>query len=129
MTRQAASNLDRLAKALDKAAERMSDLDPAAARVGALLVEVARRRAPVKTGRLRDSTRFNVRRSRAYRGAIRSAVTATASTRYAAPIHWGWESRSIRPQKFLTESLDRLDQSGKAVEIYTDAVVDALSSI
>lgn len=129
MARSAAGNLDRLATELRKAQTRMSDLDPAAAQVGALLVEVAKRHAPARTGRLRGAVRFSVRKSKQTRGGVRSAVFAGASTPYAMPIHYGWPAHNIRPNKFLTISLDKLDRSGKAVEIYTAAITDALNRL
>jgi len=129
VTRRAATNLDKLAKALDKAKAKASNLDAANAKIGAVLVEVAKLRAPHDTGQLRNLLRFSVRQAKATRDGSRGAVTASVSTPYAAPIHYGWPARNIRPQKFLAVSLDKLDRSGKIGEIYTDAIAQAFRDI
>jgi hypothetical protein len=116
-----------LGKALDKAAVQVRGLDAASAQLGATMVALARRLAPVRSGALRSSIAFRV--GKPPRG-IDSQVRVTsggARAPYAAPIHWGWHRRHIRKQPFLMDALGRLDGSGTITDTYAEKVLDILT--
>ena len=64
-----------------------------------IVVAGAQRRAPHRSGALRDSIRPM--------GGITAAVVAAgnAKVQYAAPIHWGWPKRGIKAQPFIQQAL------------------------
>ena len=61
-----------------------------------VLLDEARRRAPMRTGRLRGSGRVD-------HGTV---VFGSASVPYAPPIHWGWPQRNIVGQPFLQDAMN-----------------------
>lgn len=63
---------------------------------------MARRRAPVRSGRLKNS----VRSSGTQRAAVVRAGTNVKRYRYAGVIHFGWPERNIRAQPFMTEAIE-----------------------
>ena len=69
------------------------------------VAQAARRRAPVRTGTLRNSIRTGKHR---YGFVIR--VGSKAKVPYAGPIHFGWPKRRIKPNPFLYDALDERRQ-------------------
>lgn len=63
----------------------------------------ARRRAPVRSGRLRSSIRATAVLSG---GRVRLGFGGGVPALYAGPIHFGWPARRIRPQPFVYDALD-----------------------
>lgn len=81
--------------------------------VSEAVLPTARRLAPVRSGRLRDSLRVGGTGARLY---IRSTLP------YFGPIHWGWPARNIRANPFVTQAIEeRLDD---VVEAMGDAAED-----
>ena len=117
----------KLAKALDKAAAEMRQLDAASAELGATLVGLARHGAPHRSGRLAASIAFAVGRpSRTVDSQVR--VTAGGpQVPYAAAIHWGWPRRNIAKQPFLVEPLGRMADRDVIATVYADKVSDILT--
>jgi hypothetical protein len=75
-------------------------------------------RAPVRTGKLRQSLRSS--------GTQRAGVVRAgfASVPYAGPIHFGWAKRNIRPQPFLYDAKDaRRDEVVQSLEQGIDALI------
>jgi creatinine amidohydrolase/Fe(II)-dependent formamide hydrolase-like protein len=75
-------------------------------------------RAPVKSGRLRESIRSS--------GTQKAGVVRAGFARvpYAGPIHFGWAKRNIRPQPFLYDAKDaRRDEVVRSVEQGIDALI------
>lgn len=77
----------KLRRALKKAGHDLTELKAEHAKIAKLVAGRAAMRAPVKTGRLRESIRSS--------GTNAAAVVRAgrASVPYAGPIHWGWPSR------------------------------------
>ncbi len=75
-------------------------------------------RAPVRSGRLRESIRSS--------GTQKAGVVRAGFARvpYAGPIHFGWAKRNIRPQPFLYDAKDaRRDEVVRSVEQGIDALI------
>lgn len=75
-------------------------------------------RAPVRSGRLRESIRSS--------GTQKTGVVRAGFARmpYAGPIHFGWAKRNIRPQPFLYDAKDaRRDEVVRSVEQGIDALI------
>jgi hypothetical protein len=87
-----------LSTTLRRAEQNLDDLKDANARVGAMVAQWASVRAPRRTGRLGQS----VRAGRQAGAAVVSA--GTAAVPYAGPIHWGWRSRHITAQPWVSEA-------------------------
>ena len=87
-------------RTLKAAGADLEDLKRANAEAGAIVATRGRGIAPRVTGRLAASIRPG--------RAVASAVVRAGGARvpYAAPIHWGWARRNIRPQPFLLEAAD-----------------------
>ena len=62
--------------------------------------DVAARKAPVRSGRLRKSIRAGASKRS---GSVKAGKKAVP---YAGPIHFGWPSRRIAPNTFLWDALD-----------------------
>jgi hypothetical protein len=74
--------------------------------------------APVRTGRMRNRTRGS---SSKYRATVRAAVV------YAPPIHWGWPSRGIEAQPWLSQAAEATEPLWSG--IVQEAVQDALDAV
>jgi len=68
-----------------------------------IVASEGRRRAPVRTGRLRSSVKASAVMSG---GRVRIGYGGGAPSLYAGPIHFGWPARRIRPQPFIYDALD-----------------------
>lgn len=84
-----------LRAALKKAGASVTELKAAHAKVAQIVADQAADRAPARSGRLRASIRGSGTNTAAIVRAGRAAVP------YAAPIHWGWPRRHIRPNPFI----------------------------
>lgn len=62
----------------------------------------ARREAPVRTGRLRNSIRGLATQTSA---SIKAGTNARVP--YAGPIHWGWDARGIKPNMFIIRAVEK----------------------
>lgn len=87
-----------LRRALRRAGRDLADLKEANSKVARLVASEAAVRAPRRTGKLAASIRGN-------RAAGKAVVSAgKAQVPYAAPIHWGWPSRHIRPNPWISKT-------------------------
>jgi len=68
---------------------------------GAVKIVLARARqlVPVRSGKLRDSLRIGVTKRA---GVVRAGDNRKTGVPYAGPIHWGWPSRGIFENTFMT---------------------------
>jgi hypothetical protein len=82
---------EKLALELDAYAQSLGPLPPK--KVPDIMLAAAKERTPVRTGKLRAS-------GIVLEGAVQFTVP------YAAPIHWGWRARNIKPQPFLTQGIE-----------------------
>ena len=81
-------------------------------KAGEIVATVARRIAPIRTGRL-SSTIVSAPTQR--QGRVR--VGRGQSIPYAGPIHFGWPARRIAPQPFIYDALDqRADEVRRVYE-------------
>lgn len=86
-----------------------------------VVAEKARFLVPVKSGRLKASVRAGATQSNGWVAVGKKAVP------YAAPIHFGWFKRHIKPQPFLYEAADA--RIGAVLAAYEDAINEVISKI
>jgi hypothetical protein len=109
----------KLRKAFRDAGEDMSDLKALHKRLADDVAGTAKTKVPVQSGALKNSIR-------GFGGTAKAAVRAGNNRKsrtgvpYAAPIHFGWGRRGIRPQPFLYEALD--DRRQDVVDAYNAEV-------
>ena len=82
---------------------------------------------------INESKKYVPIRSGALAAAIRNASTkksakvraGSAAVPYAGPIHFGWPSRSIKPNTFLYEAIDarRAEVANRYAELVSDLIV------
>src|SRR4051812_46804535 len=84
-------------------------LEPGA--VGDIILQAARARTPVITGRLRASGRAD-------------GMDVTFTAPYSAPIHWGWKKRNIEPNPFLVKGTEA--SADAWLQAFTNALQEAL---
>ena len=87
-------------KALQAIGVPASEIKAAGSEAGELVANQARALAPVRTGRLRNSTRVSKALNR-----VSVSAGNNRSIPYANPIHWGWFKRNIKPQPFFIKAL------------------------
>jgi hypothetical protein len=113
--------LDRLVRTLNKAQVDLSDLKDAHAAVGRIVAADAQARAPRRTGRLAGSIRASRQARRA------QVVAGGARVPYANPIHWGWPSRGIAANPFLSDAAQATESQW--VPLYRKDVQAALDKV
>lgn len=79
------------------------------------LIPDMKKRAPVRSGRLRDS----IRSSRSAR-AVRLLVGTEVRVPYAGPINFGWPARNIAAQEFIYSTIN------KDAEGYAESYIEVL---
>jgi hypothetical protein len=90
-------------KAIDRSAPR--ELNKAAKRVGQKVADRAAYYAPKDSGTLANS------------------ITVRSPLPYAAPIHWGWPSRNIRPQPFIARAAEEKQEE------YAEELKDKMNDV
>lgn len=95
--------LRRMLKAAENAAG-LAMLKAAHKSAADLVVARALPNVPVRSGALRASVRALGSQAKG------TAKAGGARVPYAAAIHWGWPRRGIRPQPFLQNALDQVEQ-------------------
>lgn len=106
---------------LKRAGLDMADMNRAHAKVSEYVARRAAPAAPVRSGRLRATLRSSGQRGAAVIRLGRSAVP------YAGPIHYGWASRGIKPQPFVTDTIDT--EQPQWLAVYDDALQAILDSV
>lgn len=90
--------------------------------IARIVEAAARRRAPVRTGRLQRSITGKATKTKAYvqagnnRKPPKRAKTVGTAVPYAGPIHFGWPRRNIAPQPFLYSALD--ERRSEVIEVH-----------
>lgn len=114
-----AKELRRALKRMDADLKDLTRINKSAAEI---VARTARERAPVLTGRLRNTIKV---------GATRTRGTVSAGNRgnvpYAGPIHFGWPQRNISPQPFIYDALD--ERRSEVVELYQTRVADLVTRV
>ena len=89
-----------LRASLQAAGLSVQDLKEAHKAVAELVRQAAEPDAPVRSGKLKRSTRASGTQSAA------SVRAGSRSVPYAGPIHWGWESHHIKAQPWIYEAAE-----------------------
>lgn len=110
--------IETLTATMAKAADDLKDLKQANDRAAELVVAQARRIAPRRSGRLAASLRAV---------SVTGGAQMEATAPYAAPIHWGWPSRHIEPQPFLTYAAQQTE--AQWYRFYQEAVDRTLETV
>jgi hypothetical protein len=103
-------------RAFREIGDDMSDLRELHKRLADDVAGTAKTKVPVRSGRLQRSIRGSGTKTAARVRAGNNRKSGPSSVPYAAPIHFGWGSRGIRPQPFLYEALD--DRRQEVVDTY-----------
>ena len=121
-TRMGAAQIEGLRevqKALaDLSVDLKNEMKPTHLKAAEIVVEGAKRIAPMRTGRLAASIRAAAVRTG---GRVR---VGSASVPYAGPIHFGWPARRITPQPFIYDALD--PRRGEVAEVYAARLNDLI---
>jgi len=97
-----------------------SDFTKLHRRLADTVAGTAKTKVPVRSGRLQKSVRGRGTKTAARVMAGNNRKSGPSSVPYAAPIHFGWARRGIRPQPFLYEALD--DRRQEVVDQYNGEV-------
>lgn len=116
-------NGKKIRRQLKEAGEDLSDLKAAHREAARIAAEASADLAPVgKTGRLRKTIRASGTNTA---GIIRAGNNTRVP--YAAPIHWGWHRRHIKPQPFLSDGAT--SSENRWVPVYEVALDGAIKRI
>ncbi|MGY4645887.1 hypothetical protein [Cellulomonas sp. URHB0016] len=110
-----------LRRTFKEAGQDLSDLKAVNKRVGDVIADAARSRAPIRTGRLAASLRP---------AAAAAKVTVRAggsSLRYAGPIHWGWPAHHIAANPFISEAATSTEPTW--LELYFRELQDIVDGV
>jgi hypothetical protein len=98
----------------------MSDLRELHKRLADDVAGTAKTKVPVRSGRLQRSIRGSGTKTAARIRAGNNRKSGPSSVPYAAPIHFGWSARGIKPKPFMYEALD--DRRQEVVDAYNRQV-------
>lgn len=107
---------------LKAAGENLADLKAAHREAARIAAEASADLAPVKSGKLAATVRASGTNTA---GIIRAGNNTRV--KYAAPIHWGWHRRHIKPQPFLSDGAR--DSEGRWVPVFERTLDDAIRRI
>ena len=113
----------KLQKALKEVGpEMIAELKEGNKALGEIFADRARQLVPVRSGALQKT----IKATKSAGGARVNAGTPSLTSKvpYAGPIHWGWPSRSIEAQPFLSDALD--DVKDEVVAAYEKQTADLL---
>ncbi len=110
----------KLRRAFREVGDDMSDLKELHKRLADDVADSAKRKVPVRSGRLERSVRGSGTKTAARVRAGNNRKSGPSSVPYAGPIHFGWGARGIRPQPFLYDALD--DRREAVVKAYDEQV-------
>lgn len=109
-----------LARKFREVGNDMGELKELHKRLADDVAGTAKTKVPVRSGRLKNSIRGAGTKTAARIRAGNNRKSGPTSVPYAAPTHFGWAARGIRPQPFLYEALD--DRRQEVVDRYNDEV-------
>lgn len=114
--------IKQLRSSMRKAGMDLSQLKSAHAEAGSIAASAARARAPIgPTGKLSASIRSSGTNTAAIVRAGKKAVP------YAGPIHWGWPSRGIAANTFMSDGATATENQW--MPIFERAVEDAIKQV
>ena len=105
---------------LKQVGDDMTDLKELHKRLADDVAGTAKTKVPARSGRLQRSIRGSGTKAMAKVRAGNNRKSGPTSVPYAAPIHFGWAVRGIKPQPFLYEALD--DRRQEVVDRYNAEV-------
>ena len=99
--------------------ETKTAFKPANLAAAKVVIEAANYTIPVRTGTLKSTMRPIATNNS---GKVR---VGNAKVEYAGPIHFGWPSRSIKPNTFLYEAIDarKSEVANRYAELVSDLIV------
>ena len=110
----------KLRRAFREVGDDMSDLKELHKRLADDVADSAKRKVPVRSGRLQRSIRGSGTKTAARVRAGNNRKSGPSSVPYSGPIHFGWGARGIKPQPFMYDALD--DRREAVVRAYDDQV-------
>lgn len=115
-----------LRRTLKQAGSDLQELKAANAAAANIVAGRAAGWAPVQTGRLASTVRSSGTKTA---GIVRAGNNRKSATGvpYAAPIHWGWRARNIKPNPFLSYSAQATEPTW--LTLYTNLVDKAISKV
>lgn len=102
----------RFDQSLIKAQNRLTDLRAAYVRAGKIVLRAANKRVPVVSGTLKATGRSTKMGKVPPKRATKTVVVSYGKKKvpYANPIHWGWQKRNIKGQRWLTRAARRTEK-------------------
>ena len=115
-----------LRRTLREAGDDLTDLKDANAQAASIVSNRAKSWAPARTGRLQSSVRSSGTKTA---GIVRAGNNRKSKNGvpYAAPIHWGWKSRNIKANPFLSYSAQATESTW--IRLYEQLVNKTLSKV
>lgn len=110
-----------LRKSLRAAGDDLAELKQAHARAAEIAARASSDLAPVRSGALKQTIRSSGTKTA---GIVRSG---TKRVPYAAPIHWGWFKRGIRPNLFISRGAQ--NSEGRWLPVYQQALDGAIEKV
>ena len=111
-----------LRKSMKKAELSLKDMTAIHKHIATIVAEEAKKRAPVRTGTLRKTIRPTATQS--------AAIVRVGNNKrvpYAMPIHWGWPSRNVKKNPFVSHAAQATEPRWTAY--YLKQVDEILSRI
>ena len=111
-----------LRKSMKKAELSLKDMTAIHKHIATIVAEEAKKRAPVRTGALRKTVRPAATQS--------AAIVRVGNNKrvpYAMPIHWGWPSRNVKKNPFVSHAAQATEPRWTAY--YLKQVDEILSRI
>lgn len=118
MATQYVEGLRDLVRNLEKLGVEVADLKDVFLAIGNMVATDARRYAPVKSGKLVATIKPSKTKNKA------SVRAGGKKASYAGMIQYGWPRKGIKPQPFLTRSID--GNRNKAVEMMEQGLADVI---
>lgn len=112
---------NRLRRTLRQAGDDLHELRDAHATAARIAAQASAALAPKRTGTLSATVRGSGTKTA---GVLRAGF---AKVPYAGPIHWGWPSRGITPQPFLSDGAQ--SSEGSWLPVYESAVDGAIKKV
>lgn len=102
----------------DVSSDLKNEMKPTHLKAAEIVVDGAKRIAPVRTGALAASIRAAATQTG---GRVR---VGSAAVPYAGPIHFGWPKRRIKPQPFIYDALD--PRRAEVANLYTERLMQII---
>jgi hypothetical protein len=115
------AGLAELARTMKRAGVDITELKEANTRAAQIVADRGSTLAPKRTGRLAGNIRPAKQVAKA------RIMAGSASVPYAGPIHWGWASRNIEANPFLSNAA--VETQDEWLAAYLDDIQNALDKV